>query len=55
MKQMTFISSEGGTGENQRIIPRLDFGNFVEKNNNIWKKLVQILISIENFLQSSPR
>ena len=37
------IFSEGGTGENQRINPHLNFGNFVENNNNIWKKLVQIL------------
>ena len=29
------IFSEGGTGENQRINPHLNFGNFVENNNNI--------------------
>ena len=28
------MHSEGGTGENQRINPHLDFGNFVENNNN---------------------
>ena len=37
------IDSEGGTGENQRINPHLDFENFVENNNNIGKKFVQIL------------
>ena len=31
--------SEGGTGENRRINPHLNFGNFKEKNNNIWKKI----------------
>ena len=37
------ITSEGGTGEDWRIDPHLNFGNFRENNNNIWKKLVQIL------------
>ena len=35
--------SEGGTGENRRIDPHLNFGNFIENNNNVWEKLVQIL------------
>ena len=38
-----YIGSEGGTGEDWRINPHLNFGNFIENNNNIWKKLVQIL------------
>jgi len=37
------IFSEGGTGEDWRINPHLNFENFIENNNNIWKKLVQIL------------
>ena len=37
------LLSEGGTGEDWKIEPHLNFGNFIEKNNNIWKKLVQIL------------
>ena len=49
------LLSEGGTGEDWKIEPHLNFGNFIEKNNNIWKKLVQILTKIENFLRSSPR
>jgi len=35
--------SEGGTGEDWRIDPHLNLGNFRENNNKIWKKLVQIL------------
>ena len=36
-KSKRYMFSEGGTGENQRINPHLDLGNFVENNNNIWK------------------
>ena len=35
-----YIGSEGRTGEDWRINPHLNFGNFIENNNNIWKKLV---------------
>ena len=42
-KKYVELFSEGGTGENQRINPHLNFGNFVENNNNIWKKMLQIL------------
>jgi len=37
------IFSEGGTGEDWRIDPHLNLGNFRVNNNKIWKKLVQIL------------
>ena len=46
------LLSEGGTGEDWKIEPHLNFGNFIEKNNNIWKKLAQILTKIENFFRS---
>ena len=35
------ILSEGGTEEDRRIDPPLNFGIFIENNNNIWKKLGQ--------------
>ena len=38
---------QGGTGEDRRIDPHLNIGNFIETNDNIWKKLVQILSQIE--------
>ena len=31
------FTSEGGTGEDWRIDPHLNFGNFRENNNNIKK------------------
>ena len=34
--------SEGGTGEDWRIDPHLNLGNFGENNNKIWKKLEKI-------------
>ena len=37
------MGSEGGTGEDWRIDPHLNLGNLRENNNNIWKKMVQIL------------
>ena len=37
------MHSEGGTGENWRIDPHLNFGISTENNNNIWEKLVLIL------------
>ena len=37
--------SEGGTEEDRRIDPPLNFGIFIENNNKIWKK----------WLRSSPR
>ena len=33
------IYSEGGTEEDRRINPPLNFGIFIENNNNIWKKI----------------
>ena len=36
---MLKIHSEGGTGEDWRIDPHLNFGNLIEKNNNIWIKI----------------
>ena len=39
------IYSEGGTEEDRRINPPLNFGIFIENNNKIWKK----------WLRSSPR
>ena len=36
-------NSEGGTGEDRRIDPPLNFWIFIEKSNKIWKKLVLIL------------
>ena len=38
---------QGGTGEDRRIDPHLNIGNFIETNDNIWKKLVQIPTQIE--------
>ena len=35
------LLSEGGTEEDRRIDPPLNFGIFIENNNNIWKKLGQ--------------
>ena len=43
MRKPPQMLNEGGTGENWRMNPHLNFGNFIENNNNIWKKLVQIL------------
>ena len=37
--QVRNIVSEGGTGENRRIDPYLNFGNFRQNSNNIWKKI----------------
>ena len=42
---MIFLFSEGGTEEDRRIDPPLNFGIFIENNNKIWKK----------WLRSSPR
>ena len=34
-QKLIFICSEGGTGEDRRINPHLNFGNFIKNNNNI--------------------
>ena len=43
---MHVIHSEGGTGENRRIDPHLNFGNFIEKT---------IIIFGKNCCRSTPR
>ena len=44
-KIQLYIYSEGGTQEDRRIDPPLNFGIFIENNNKIWEK----------WLRSSPR